>query len=171
MVPLEGELPPGVLGEVRIHREIYRLRPKIGGICRFQSPCVIALSSLGETPHALHGQGTYFAPAPPLWPGVALIRDDEAAREVAQLMGNSAAIVLSGNGSVTAGETLEEAAAFAFFLEDAARVELLALSAVAAGQIPRRYSPAEVDARAVKAGGIFERMWQFLCFGDPEWQA
>src|SRR3546814_11323645 len=33
-VPLDGALPDGVLGEVRIHREIYRRRPEVGGICR-----------------------------------------------------------------------------------------------------------------------------------------
>lgn len=171
VVPIEGDLPAGVLGEVRIHREIYRRRPGIGGVCRFQSPAVIALSALGETPHVLHGQGSYFAPAPPLWPGVALVRDDRSAAEVAARMGDATAVVLSGNGAVTAGETLAEAAALAFFLEDAARIELSLLPAQAAGLTPRRYTPAEVAARAVKTGGIFERMWHFLCFGDPEWQA
>ncbi len=169
-VKLDGDLPPGALPEVRIHREIYRSRPTISGVCRVQSPAVMALSALGETPRALHGLGTYFAPAPPLWPGVALVRDDPQAIEVAAMMGDNAAIVLSGNGSVTAGETLEEAAALAFFLEDAARVELALLPVRATGVSPREYTAEEVARRAVKAGGLFERMWHFLCFGDPEWQ-
>ena len=170
VVPLDGDLPPGALPEVRIHREIYRRRPSIGGICRVQPPSVMALSALGETPRALHGLGTYFAPRPPLWPGVALVRDDAAALEVAAMMGDARAIVLSGNGAVTAGETLEEAAGLAFFLEDAARIELALLPARAAGAEPREYSAEEVEKRAVKAGGLYERMWQYLCFGDPEWQ-
>ncbi len=171
VVPFDGELPAGVLGEVRIHREIYRRRPAVGGICRFQSPAVIALAALGETPRAFHGPGTYFAPAPPLWPGVALVRDDESAAKVAEVMGDAAAVVLSGNGAVTAGETLETAAALAFFLEDSARIEVSLLPAIAAGRAVRRYTPAEIEARAIKTGGLFERMWHFLCFGDPEWQA
>ncbi|WP_290438419.1 class II aldolase/adducin family protein [Sphingobium phenoxybenzoativorans] len=170
-VPLDGDLPPGALPEVRIHREIYRRRPSIGGICRVQSPAVMALSALGETPRALHGLGTYFAPAPPLWPGVALVRDDAQAVAVAEMMGDAAAIVLSGNGAVIAGETLEEAASLAFFLEDAAKIELALLPARAAGRTPREYTADEVAKRAVRAGALFERMWQFLCFGDPEWQA
>lgn len=171
IVTLDGPLPDGALPEVRIHREIYRRRPDVGGICRVQPPSVMALSALGETPRALHGLGAYFAPAPPLWPHVALVRDDAQAQAVAQLLGDARAIVLSGNGAVTAGETLEEAAGLAFFLEDAARIELALLPARSAGLQPREYSPEEVEKRAVRAGALFERMWQYLCFGDPEWQA
>lgn len=170
VVPLDGGLPPGALPEVRIHREIYRNRPEIGGVCRVQSPAVMALSALGETPRALHGLGTYFAPAPPLWPGVALVRDDAQAEAVVAMMGQAAAIVLSGNGSVTAGQSLEEAAALAFFLEDAARIELALLPARASGLTPRQYSPEEVSRRAVRAGALFERMWHYLCFEDEEWE-
>lgn len=167
-VPLDGDLPPGALPEVRIHREIYRRRPEIGGICRFQSPGVIALSALGDTPRVRHGLGAYFAPQPPLWRGVALVRDDESARAVAAMMGDAAAIVLAGNGAVTAGASIEDAAALAFFLEDAAQIELALLPATAAGRDAREYTAEEVAARAVRAGGLFERMWHYLCHGDPE---
>ncbi len=167
VVGLDGDLPPGALPEVRIHREIYRNRPEVGGVVRVQPPAVTALSALGMTPRALHGLGTYFAPCPPLWPGVALVRDDERARQVAAMMGENAAIVLSGNGCVVAGDTLEEAAALAYFLEDAARIEMAVLPT---GKVPRAYTPEEVAARAVKAGALFERMWHYLCFEDEEWE-
>lgn len=167
VVPIEGPLPDGALPEVRIHREIYRRHAEINGVCRFQSPAVMALSALGRTPRALHGLGTYFAPSPPLWSDVQLVRDDARAVGVAEMMGNAAAIVLRGNGAVTAGATIQEAAAFAFFLEDAAGIELALLSA---GDEVLEYSADESRGRAVKAGALVERMWQFLCFGDPEWQ-
>lgn len=168
-VPIDGELPAGALPEVRIHREIYRNRPEVGGVCRVQSPSVMALSALRETPRVMHGLGAYFAPKAPLWPGVALVRDDAQAEKVAAMMGAGAAIVLSGNGSVTAAARLEEAACLAFFLEDAARIELALLPARGAGLDAREYSADEAAARAIKAGGLFERMWHYLCFGDPEW--
>lgn len=167
VIPLNGDLPPGALPEVRIHREIYRNRPEIGGVIRVQPPALMALSVLRETPRALHGLGTYFAPRPPLWPGVELVRDDERAVQVAAMMGANAAIVLSGNGCVVAGETIEQAACLTFFLEDAARVEL---AVRAAGGPPREYTADEVARRAVKAGALFERMWHFLCFEDEEWE-
>lgn len=170
VVPIDGALPERALPEVRIHREIYRGRPDVGGVCRFQSPAVIALSAMDETPRALHGLGTYFAPCPPLWSDVQLVRDDERAVKVAATMGNKAAIVLRGNGAVTAGSSVAEAAAFAFYLEDAARVEIALLPARATGREPLAYTPEDSVRRAVKAGALIERMWQFLCFGDPEWQ-
>ncbi|HEX7781589.1 MAG TPA: class II aldolase/adducin family protein [Sphingobium sp.] len=170
IIPIDGALPDRALPEVRIHREIYRRRPDVGGVCRFQSPSVMALSALGETPRALHGLGAYFAPRPPLWSDVQLVRDDERAAAVADAMGNSAAIVLRGNGSVTAGASIAEAAAFAFYLEDAARIELALLPTRGAGPEPQEYTTDEAARRAVKAGALIERMWHFLCFGDPEWQ-
>lgn len=170
-VDISSDLPAGALPEVRIHREVYRNRPEVGGICRVQPPSVMALSALGETPRALHGLGTYFAPRPPLWPGVALVRDDAQAAAVAAMLRDARAIVLAGNGAVTAGESLEEAAALAFFLEDSARLEMALLPARAAGMAPREYTPDEVRQRAVKAGALFERMWHYLCLGDAEWKA
>lgn len=168
-VPIEGALPDRALPEVRIHREIYRNRPDVGGICRVQSPSVMALSALGETPRAMHGLGSYFAPGPPLWSDVQLVRDDDRAIKVAAAMGGNRAIVLRGNGAVVAGSTIEEAATFAFYLEDAARIELALLPARAAGRAPLEYTAEESATRAVKAGALVERMWHFLCFGDPEW--
>lgn len=171
VVALDGDLPAEALPEVRIHREIYRNRPEIGGVARVQPPALMALSTLGETPRPLHGLGTYFAPRPPLWPSVELVRDDEQAVKVAEMMNGNAAIILSGNGCVVAGETLREAASLAFFLEDAARVELAVLPARAAGIHPREYTGEEIARRAVKAGALFERMWQHLCFEDEEWES
>lgn len=170
LVPLDGPLPDGVLGEVRLHREIYRRRSSVGGICRVQPPAVVALSALGRTPRALHGLGTYFAPAPPLWAGTALIRDDASAGQVADMLGDATAIILRGNGALVTGAGLEEASANAFFLEDAARIELALLPARGAGVEVLEYSAGEAAARATAAGGIYERMWDFLCFGDVEWK-
>lgn len=164
-VCLDTELPAGALPEVRMHREIYRRRAEVGGIVRVQPFAVTALSALGRTPRALHGLGAYFAPSPPLWDGTALIRDDGQAAAVADLMGGAAAIVLRGNGCVTAGTSIEEAAALAFFLEDAAKIELALLPTTAA----REYSAGEAAARATKSGALFERMWTYLCSGDAEW--
>lgn len=170
-VPLsQGPLPPRALPEVRMHRAIYRLRPDVGGICRFQSPALMALSALGRTPRVLHGLGAYFAPRPPLWPGTALVRDDDSAGAVAEMMGTGRAIVLRGNGAVTAGASLMEAACLAFFLEDAARLEIALLPAAAGGAEPIPYTADEAAQRAVGTGGLFERMWHFLCAGDSEWQ-
>ena len=168
VVALGEDLPPGALPEVRMHREIYRARGDVGGICRIMPPSVMALSALGATPRALHGPGSYFAPAPPLWDDVQLVRDDPRARAVAQRLGDAPAIVLRGNGAVVTGSDIREALALSWYLEDAARLELALLGAAASGREPLEYSAAEAAGRATHAGGLVERMWRFLCFGDPE---
>jgi len=167
-VIIDQPLPDGVLPEVRMHQAIYRARPDVGGICRVQPPAVLALSALGKTPRVLSGLGAYFWPAPALWESTALVRDDASATAVAAALGDGAAIVLRGNGAVVVGPDIRTAAALAFFLEDAARTELAILPARAAGIQPLEYSAEEAAARAIRTGGLFERMWHFLCFGDPE---
>lgn len=170
VVPLVGELPAGALPEVRLHREIYRSRPDVGGVCRVMPPSVVALSALGETPRALHGAGTYFAPRPAFWPDPQLVRDDARARAAVDLMGQGAALVMRGNGAVTAGTSIEQALVYAVYLEDAARVEVALLSARSGGREVIEFTPEEARMRATHAGGLVERLWQYLCFGDPEWQ-
>lgn len=170
VVPMQGDLPDGALPEVRLHREIYRRRPEIGGVCRVIPPSVVSLSALGETPRALHGPGSYFAPSPPFWPDVQLVREDQRARAVAELMGTSAAIVLRGNGAVTAGASVEEALAYAWYLEDAARVELALLAARVDGRTVLEFTADEAARRATHAGGLIDRMWRYLCSGDLEWE-
>ncbi|MFT3763005.1 MAG: class II aldolase/adducin family protein [Pseudoxanthomonas sp.] len=165
VVPLDGPLPEGVLPEVRVHREIYRLRPDVGGVARVQPPKTMSLSALGRTPQPCHGFGSYFHPQPPLWDDPLLLRDDARAVELAQALGDARAIVMRGNGAVLAGDSLPMATVLAWYLEDAARVEL---DCLAAGLPPVRFSAAQSAARATWNGRLLERMWDYLTHGDPE---
>lgn len=167
VVPVEGELPEGVLGEVRIHQHIYKTRPDINGVVRSMPRDVMTLSAAGITPAPRHGMGSYFSPGVPLWNDVQLIRSDAQAKGVAGLMGQSAAVVMRGNGAVTAAESLEDAVVLTWYLEDAARIELQ-LRAAGLAQDEHIISPEAATARAVRAGRIFERMWDYLTAGDFE---
>jgi HCOMODA/2-hydroxy-3-carboxy-muconic semialdehyde decarboxylase len=168
-VPVNGPLPEGVLGEVRLHQQIYRRRPDVGGICRVQPPCLVALSTLKRTPRPRHGSGTYFAPHPPLWDDPTLTRDEQKASALAEKLGTERAIVMRGNGAVCVGMDIEQAACLAWLLEDAASVELAVLSARRdLASTATIYTDEEVALRAVFTGGLFERMWEYLSFGDPE---
>jgi HCOMODA/2-hydroxy-3-carboxy-muconic semialdehyde decarboxylase len=161
IVPINGPLPEGVLGEVRAHQAIYRLRPDVGGICRTTPPHVMTLSTQKITPRPRHGMGAYFAPCPPLWDNPRLLRDDESAAKLAETMGDAPAIVMRGNGAITAGRTLAEAVTMAVFLEDSARVER---DVRAMGFAPDTgvMSEEEVEGRRVFAGGVIERMWAWI---------
>jgi HCOMODA/2-hydroxy-3-carboxy-muconic semialdehyde decarboxylase len=167
VVPLDGPLPDGVLGEVRIHREIYRLRADVGGIVRCMSPKAMSLAAMGMVPRPRHGFGSYFYPHPALWDDPQLLRSDEQAAALATKLGQGRGILMRGNGVVTAGTNLEEAVVLAWYLEDAARIELDALGSGRADAGPF-FSEAEAHARATWSGRIRERMWEYLTAGDPE---
>lgn len=167
VVLVEGALPAGVLGEVRMHQQIYQRRPDVKAICRFVSPDVLALAAIGLTPKARHGFGSYFYPQVPFWPDPGLIRDDEAAIGVAETMGKSSAVIVGVNGALTAGETPEQAVTLAWFLEDAARVELAALASGMADQAPSMNED-QARNRATWQGRVAERMWDYLSAGDAE---
>lgn len=167
VVPIDGPLPDGVLGEVRCHQQIYKRRPDVNGIARTFLRDVMTLSTFQRTPKPRIGFATYFAPCPPLWDDPLLLRDDVAAEKFAETLGDARAIVMRGNGCVLTGATVEEAIVMAFFLEEAAKTEL---AVMASGQETESvvYSPEQAKARAVSSGRIFERMWDYLTDGDPE---
>src|SRR5690606_6356577 len=79
IVPIDGPLPEGVLGEVRCHQRVYANRGDVNGICRIFPRSVMTLSTFRRTPRARIGFGAYFHPQPPLWDDPLLIRSDEQA--------------------------------------------------------------------------------------------
>ena len=167
VVPIDGPLPEGVLGEVRCHQQIYRRRPDINGIARTFLRDVMTLSTFRRTPKARIGFGSYFAPTPPLWDDPALLRDDAAAAALAETLGGARAVVMRGNGCILTGATVEEAIVMAFYLEEAAKTELAVMTT---GKEDESVvlSDREARSRAVSSGRIFERMWEYLSAGDPE---
>lgn len=167
VVPVSGPLPEGVLGEVRIHQQIYARRPKTRAVCRIMPHHVGLLALLRRTPLPRHGFGAYFAPQPPLWDDPRLLRDDAAAGRLADLLGDRSAVVMRANGAVVVGADLVEAVALSWFLEEAARVEvgLMQMGRDGPGTL---LTEDETVARQVTAGRVFERMWEYLSFGDPE---
>ena len=68
-------------------------------------------------------------------------------------------------GGVTAGASLEEAVALAWYLEDAARVELAVLYS---GLEPLVFTEEEVRDRAIDVGSMLLRMWNWMSAYDPE---
>lgn len=166
-VSINGPLPEGVLGEVRIHQFIYQQHPHIKAVCRIMPPHVMTLSTIGCTPSPRHGLGAYFDKNIPLWNNPRLLRDDKTAEELVNAMGDSPAIIMRGNGAVVSGESIEEALAYAWFLEDAARVEV-SIRSMGIDPSEGLLSDDEIIARQVKSGNVYERMWQHLTDGDPE---
>lgn len=162
--PVSGALPDGVLGEVRVHQQIYARRCDVAAVCRIMPPVLMALSTQGLVPLPRHGIGAYFSELS-LWPDPRLLRDDVAAGKLAEMLGDAPAIVMRGNGAVVVGETMQKAATLAWFLEDAARIER---EVRAMGFDPTKglLDPAETLARQVWSGQVAERMWDWLTRND-----
>lgn len=167
VVPVRGSLPDGVLGEVRIHQQIYARRPDVHAVARTMPSALMALGTARITPLPRHGFGSYFDRGVPLWDDPQLLRDDAAAKALAETLGDEPAIVMRGNGTVVAADSLMKAVVLTWYLEDAARLELAILGASLA-QESAILTDAECSRRATSAGQIFERMWDYLTAGDPE---
>ncbi|RYY29380.1 MAG: class II aldolase/adducin family protein [Sphingomonadales bacterium] len=166
LLSIDDPIPDNVLGEVRIHREIYRRRPEVNGIVRSMPPSVMVLAAHGVVPEPRHGFGSYFYPRPALWDDPQLLRSDDAAARLADQLGDGNAILMRGNGAVVAGESIEQAVVLTWYLEDMARVDL-AGRAAGLGDAP--IMDAETCAkRATWKGAIAERMFHYLSNGDPE---
>ena len=88
--PISGALPDGVLGEVRVHQQIYARRPDVAAVCRIMPPALMALSTQKIVPQPRHGIGAYFDRLP-LWPDPRLLRDDAAAAGLAKMLGDAPA--------------------------------------------------------------------------------
>lgn len=166
-VPVRGCLPEGVLGEVRVHQQIYARRSEIGAICRFSSPNAMAISALGHAPRMRHVFGAMFAPEVKYSNDIRLMRNDSIAAEVAQKMDDSPAIILRGLGAVTAGADIKQALSLAWFLEDMSRLELAVLASGQAEKAPI-YTTEEALAVTGWGGQVAERMWDHLTALDPE---
>ena len=167
VVSIDGALPPDVLGEVRLHQQIYRRRVDVGAIVRSMPPALMALGTARRVPQPRHGLGAYFGIGAALWDEPQLLRADDSASALAEVLADRAAIVMRGNGVVVVADSLPRAVGLTWYLEDAARLELAVLSAgLEASSVV--LTPDECRRRATAAGGIFERMWQYLTTGDPE---
>lgn len=167
VVNVHGPLPDGVLGEVRIHQQVYRRRPDVGAIVRSMPPRLMVLGTARRVPRPRHGFGAYFGGGIALWDDPQLVRSDAAAAELAEQLGAGNALVMRGNGAVVAAGSIEHAVVLTWYLEDAARVELEVLAA-GLQDASVILSAAECAQRATAAGLIFERMWDHLTAGDPE---
>jgi HCOMODA/2-hydroxy-3-carboxy-muconic semialdehyde decarboxylase len=167
VVNIHEPLPTHILPEVRIHQAIYRDRAEIGGVIRAMPPITMALSCAKVVPKLYHGMGCYLAPDIGFWDDVQLLRSDEQAAKFAKAMGERSSMVMRGNGAVVASASLQDAAVLMWYLEDAARIEMMLRQAQLQHEGLALNSD-EIINRQTRSGGIFERMWDYLTHGDVE---
>ena len=123
---LAGRRPRHI--EYPIHSEIYRARDDVQAVVHTHPEHATAFSSLRVPLRPISHEASLFVPpdVPRFSDTTDLIVDAPLGRAVAIALGNAWALLLENHGVVTAGPTVMDATLRAFFLEKAARVQLLA---------------------------------------------
>ncbi len=125
---LEGDGMPNPSN--RFHLWIYRAKPHVRAITHTHAPYVSALSMIGVPLSVSHMDTSLFHDDCAWlseWPGTPI--GDEEGRIISEAIGDKRAILLAHHGQLTACGSIEEAAVMAVFIERAARLQLLAMSA------------------------------------------
>ena len=125
---LEGDGMPNPSN--RFHLWIYRERPDVNAIMHTHPPHVSALSMIGVPLKAAHMDTSMFYDDCAYlghWPGPPI--GDEEGEIISGALGNKRSILLAHHGQLCACATVEEAAVLSIFIERAARLQLLAMSA------------------------------------------
>ncbi len=145
--------------EVAMHLAVYRARPEVQAIARTHSRACAVLGVLGWPVRAVHGFGCHLGPVVPVYDEVGLVHDRAAGEAVAAALGQHAALLLRGNGTLVTAPSLIEAVMRAIWLEEAAAIQVAAHSA---GGQPRYFTPAEVTRRlAQDRADEPHRAWAF----------
>jgi L-fuculose-phosphate aldolase len=125
---LEGEGMPNPSN--RFHLWIYRARPAVSSIMHTHPPHISALSMIG-VPLAVSHMDTslFFEDCAWLreWPGTPI--GDEEGCIISEALGDKKAILLAHHGQLTATGSVEHALVLAMFVERAAKLQLMAMSA------------------------------------------
>ncbi|MDE2167773.1 MAG: aldolase [Alphaproteobacteria bacterium] len=125
---LEGDGMPNPSN--RFHLWIYRAKPQVRSIMHTHPPHVSALSMVGVPLAAAHMDTSLFhddCAWLPEWPGTPI--GDEEGRLISEAIGDKRAILLAHHGQLAACVTIEEAAVLSIFIERAAKLQLMAMSA------------------------------------------
>ena len=111
----------------RFHLAIYGARPETNAIVHTHPPHASALSMIAEeliVSHmdtcVLYENCAYLAE----WPGVPI--GDEEGAIISAALGDKQAVLLAHHGLLTAAKTIDEATVLAFYVERAAKLQLLA---------------------------------------------
>ena len=120
--------------EVYIHSEIYKVRPDVMSVIHTHPTHAVALSATGKAllpisqPAAAFSDGVgWFTDT------IELIRSPELGAGVARVLGPHKAVFLRNHGVAVVGASLDESTVLALLLEEACRIQLLAMAAGGVG--------------------------------------
>jgi L-fuculose-phosphate aldolase len=133
---LEGYLvdaAPGIIQclEVKIHSCIYQTRPDIQSIVHVHPRFTVLMSVLGRPLVPMCMEGVTLVQKPlPVYPHVKTIQSHEEGADMAKELGDDKIVLLFGHGAVTTGASLEDSVMSMARLEEQARMNYYAFSAM-----------------------------------------
>ena len=130
--------------EYPMHLAVYRRRPEVMAIARGHPRHVAAYASACEKLRIAHGFGANLGTEVRVHEEPTLIADRESGERLADALGQSAALMLYGNGMLAVGQSVAHACVLALFLEETAEIQLLAHGA---GFSPRFFSSETAERR------------------------
>jgi ribulose-5-phosphate 4-epimerase/fuculose-1-phosphate aldolase len=164
-VDLDGTVVAGdpqlKAGELPIHLGLLAAHPRHMSVARFHGPATLAWGTLGRPLPATTGMGMFAGASVPVFDTDTTVTTPELGRALAAVAGDAPAVLLRGFGAATAGRSVREAVARAWFLEQGAAATL---AACAAGD------PCPFDAAAAApfvaaqgpAAAQIDRLWHYL---------
>ena len=141
--------------EVFLHLAIYNARNDVRAICRTHAPAASAIQSAGSVPPIRHGFGG-IAKTVAVFNETDLIHKLEMGEQAASCLGSSDALILRGNGVLTVGATLGQAAARMWSLEERCTFGRLTPDKTTF------FSTNEFEARKRWYSAESERIWTWL---------
>jgi ribulose-5-phosphate 4-epimerase/fuculose-1-phosphate aldolase len=115
--------------EYHIHREIYRVRPDVGGIVHSHPNYILTLSIAGHPLLPVTASVGSFLPeaGAPEFDAASLINTEARGRALAAALGDAPMVVLRQHGAVTVGRTMKEAVVRMLCAEQTAMFQYQAL--------------------------------------------
>lgn len=141
--------------EVFLHIGIYKVRAEVRAICRTHAPYASIWPSNGEAPAIQHGFGG-IAGVVATYDPCDLVHTPDLGADAAVHLGSAEALILRGNGALTVGRNLGEAAARMWGLEERCA------QAWRQGTNRAPFSAEDLAARSRWYPAEMERIWTWL---------
>jgi ribulose-5-phosphate 4-epimerase/fuculose-1-phosphate aldolase len=161
IVEIQGDataLPAGAPAESWLHLCLYRARPDVDAIVRAQPPAAFAAAATTRELRPYHGQASWLGRVVPVHDDARLLRTPELAEAAAHAIGDGEALLLRGNGAVTAGTSPGLAVARMWLLAAACQVWL----SVGRDSNARPLTEAEVASWQAVQPELLPRLWHHL---------
>jgi L-fuculose-phosphate aldolase len=113
---------------------MYKLYPEVQSVVHVHPRFTVLMSTLGQTLRPMCQEGIDLVARPlPVYPHTKTVVTDEEGEEVGRLIAGFKAVLLQGHGATTTGTSLEEAVMNMLQLEEQAKMNYQALSALGPG--------------------------------------